>query len=434
MSKTRSSHSQGKNLPEWLSYLESIHSVEIDLGLSRIAQVAKRLNVDFGFAKVITVAGTNGKGTTCAFLENALLAESSSVAVYSSPHIECFNERLRVNKQDVDDVCFINAFEQIESARGEISLTYYEYTTLAAFLVLMKRQPDYIILEVGLGGRLDATNIIDADIAVITTIDLDHQAFLGDTREAIGYEKAGIMRANRLAIIGDEQAPESVIKYGNNLGAMLKVREQDFVVSDLQSENQNLWQWHYGQHRFSQLRATHIPQANVATALTVLTELDVALNQEKINSLIDVTSVPGRTEFFTKPCHILLDVGHNPQATRYLANNIRLRGFKKIHAVVGMLSDKDIQGSLAPLCDIVSHWYLGGLAVPRGASAEFLAQKLPRSIVAAEPDSNQSIHVNCFDNVSEAFRMACQNATDDELVLVFGSFFTVAEIRRLLLP
>ncbi len=422
MTYKNSSHSQGKNLQEWLSYLESLHSTEIDLGLKRISKVAECLAIDFSFAKVITVAGTNGKGTTCAFLENALLSENHNVAVYSSPHIERFNERLRINKQDVNDNAFIQAFELIESARGNISLTYYEFTTLAAFLVLMQRQPNYIILEVGLGGRLDATNMIDADIAVLTTIDLDHQAFLGNTREAIGYEKAGIMRGGRIAVVGEENIPNTVIEHGNAIQAQVKLRGRDFHVS--QNQKTSSWQWHYQQQKFNHLNPANIPQANVATALTVLAELGITLSENKVNQWIEQTSVPGRTELFTEPCHILLDVGHNPQAARYLAKNLALRGYNKVHAVVGMLADKDISNTLKPLAQLLPHWYLGSLSVARGSSATELANKLP----------NQQAEINCFDNVTEAFRMACQNAQKNEVVLVFGSFFTVAEIRRLLLP
>jgi len=264
MPQNISSHSKGcKNLNEWLYYLETLHNTEIDLGLSRIGQVAKRLNINFDFARVITVAGTNGKGTTCAFLENALLEEhfdeqALTVAVYSSPHIERFNERLRINKADVDDPYFINAFEQIELARAEISLSYYEFTTLAAFIILMVIKPNIIILEVGLGGRLDATNIIDADVAVVTTIDLDHQSFLGNDRETIGFEKAGVFRANQHIIIGDTQTPNSVIKYAEEVNhsvaktlskeaiKKIKVREQDFtVIQQGIGENLGLWQWQY---------------------------------------------------------------------------------------------------------------------------------------------------------------------------------------------
>ena len=304
MPQNISSHSKDcKNLNEWLCYLETLHNIEIDLGLARIGEVAKRLNINFGFARVTTVAGTNGKGTTCAFLENALLQESVNereltVAVYSSPHIERFNERLRINKTDVDDQAFITAFEQIELARVDISLSYYEFTTLAAFLILMAIKPNIIILEVGLGGRLDATNIIDADVAVVTTIDLDHQAFLGNDRETIGFEKAGIFRANQYIIIGDSDAPNSVIEYAKEVNYFdakvlskhvrnnIKVREQDFtLIEESIGKNQNLWQWQYTKFDSADVNSTevtdeticlknlvntHIPRDNIATALMVL--------------------------------------------------------------------------------------------------------------------------------------------------------------------
>jgi len=249
MSKSNSSHYQDfTNLDQWLYYLEHLHSSEIDLGLARVGEVADRLAIDLSFAKVITVAGTNGKGTTCAFMENALLNSFKSlynqgVAVYSSPHIERFNERLRINKEDVEDQPLIEAFRKIEQTRGDISLSYYEYTTLAALLVLMHVRPSFIILEVGLGGRLDATNIIDADIAVITTIDLDHQAFLGNDRECIGFEKAGIMREQQVIVVGDTNSPKSVIEHAHKLdarhGETLFVREQDFLLQNKQS----CWHW-----------------------------------------------------------------------------------------------------------------------------------------------------------------------------------------------
>lgn len=436
MSDHNSSHSQPTNLNEWLSYLEVLHHQEIDLGLSRIGRVAKRLKIDFSFAKVITVAGTNGKGTSCAFLENALLDENKSVAVYSSPHIEHFNERLRLNKSDCDDRLFIQAFETIESVRDDVSLSYYEFTTLAAFLILMDLQPDVIILEVGLGGRLDATNIIDADIAVITTIDLDHQAFLGDTREAIGYEKAGIMREKGVVVVGDTHPPASLLTYGNSLHANMSVRNRDFFITDeeheleaeqaLKAEPEQTWQWQYQQQRLSGLNNPHIPRDNVATALMVLTQLELELSAVKVNALIAKTRVPGRTEMFTRDADIMLDVGHNPQAARYLAQNVAAKKSKgqygRVIAVVGMLADKDIKNTLSPLIEHIDHWYLGTLGVPRAASASQIAEVLSAS--------DQMI--NCFDNVTQAFKMASHNAKATDLILVFGSFFTVADIRRLL--
>ena len=423
MSKITQSHSVKRNLTEWLSYLESIHNVEIDLGLQRIAKVAESLNVSFQHSKIITVAGTNGKGTTCAFLENALLAQHKTCAVYSSPHIERFNERLRINRVDIDDDSLVAAFEQIEVARGDITLTYYEYTTLAAFLILMREQPDVIILEVGLGGRLDATNIIDADIAVVTTIDLDHQAFLGTTREAIGFEKAGIMRANVPAVIGDTNPPKSLARHANDIGAVSYIRAQNFTVKKSDSD---LWQWQYGEDEFFELISCHVPQDNVATAIMVLNlladDLAFSLTSDFINQIIAQTKVPGRMEKFTSDCDVILDVGHNPQAARHLASQLQEMTYDKIYAVIGMLSDKDITNTLAPLIPAVDEWYIGTLDVPRGCAAKKIA----------EYGDLDTAKMNCFDNVSQAFRMAKQNAKATDLVLVFGSFYTVAEIRRLL--
>ena len=439
-----------KSLSEWLCYLETIHNTEIDLGLTRINQVAQCLDIDFSFARVITVAGTNGKGTTCAFLENALLEEVSNeqlltVAVYSSPHIECFNERLRINKTDVSDQDFIGAFEKIEQARADISLSYYEFTTLAAFLILMAMKPDVIILEVGLGGRLDATNMIDADIAVITSIDIDHQRFLGNNRESIGFEKAGIMRANQDIIIGDTNTPKSVLNHATKLNealspdvcqhamAKIKVRGQHFVIEEsLSSTNSSNWHWYSKESKgkkewyIHDLITPNIPRDNVATALMVLKQLGVALNTNKVNALITKTKVAGRTELFLGDCDVLLDVGHNPQAGRYLAKKLvalkEQNNYQRIIAVVAMLADKDISNTLAPLANSIDEWYVAPLADSRSASTKTMTDKVKVFTHS----------INCFDNVTQAFKIANQDAKAVDLILVFGSFFTVAEIRRLL--
>ncbi len=425
MLKSNSSHYQDfQSLDQWLYYLENLHSSEIDLGLERVGEVAKRLAIDFSFAQVITVAGTNGKGTTCAFLENALIP-SQSVAVYSSPHIEHFNERLRINKKDVADQALIDAFKQVEVARADISLSYYEYTTLAAFLVLMKVKPSFIILEVGLGGRLDATNIIDANIAVITTIDLDHQAFLGNDREAIGFEKAGIMRHQQIIVVGDTDTPKSVLAHAYGLNAChgknLFVRGHDFDTE----KHQLSWSWQSKNEHLTGLERTFIPQDNTATALMVLEKLEIPLSVAFANDIINKTKVSGRTELIKHPdyCDVILDVGHNPQATRYLAKHLKLINkqfnYQKIFAVVAMLADKDISASLAPLKNDIDFWYTGALNVPRAASTEEMQENLV-------PFSNE---INCFDNIGEAFRIARQQASTSDLILVFGSFFTVAQIR-----
>lgn len=423
MSKMIKGHSAKSNLTEWLSYLESIHVVEIELGLKRIAAVAKNLNIDFSTSTVITVAGTNGKGTTCAFLENAFLAQKLTCAVYSSPHIERFNERLRLNRSEVTDSALVNAFETIESTRGNITLTYYEYTTLAALLILMAEQPDVIILEVGLGGRLDATNIIDADVAVITTIDLDHQAFLGNTREAIGFEKAGIMRANSVVVVGDTNPPNSLVAHASNIGANAYFREQSFTIEQASNDT---WHWCSSAGKFSDLSSCKIPLDNVATAIMVLSiladKLKLSLDSHFINQVIAQTKVAGRMEKFSLDGDVILDVGHNPQAARYLATQLHKLNYSKVHAVLGMLADKDVVNTVAALLTEVDHWYIGTLAVPRGCEAKHIVESI--QIDAAK--------VNCFDNVSQAFKMAKQNAKAADLVLVFGSFYTVAEIRRLL--
>lgn len=426
MTEKIKSHSPRNNLAQWLCYLETIHATEIELGLNRITQVAQRLSIDFSFAKVITVAGTNGKGTTCAFLENALLAEHKTLSVYSSPHIEKFNERLRINRVNVEDQPLINAFEQIEAARGDISLTYYEFTTLAAFIVLMDVRPDIIILEVGLGGRLDATNMIDADIAVITTIDLDHQAFLGDSRELIGFEKAGIIRSNRLAVLGDTNPTQSIIKHAQQISSQLKVRQQDFFIENSSQH----WQFLTDQLVLDKLNKPHIPQDNVATALMALQLLNVELTNDKVNQCIEQTKVSGRTEMFHLSCDVILDVAHNPQAARYLGQYLAQikveHNYQKIVAVVGMLADKDVNNTLKPLLTIVDQWCIGEISAPRAASAEFIYQQLENNV------STDTKLLNCFDNITQAFKMARQNINEKDLIVVFGSFYTVAEIRRLL--
>ncbi len=438
MQERISSHCQDfTSLDEWLSYLETIHSKEIDLGLSRIKKVAAALSIDLSFATVITVAGTNGKGTTCAFIENALMDclqgdNANTVAVYYSPHIKLFNERLRVNKHDIDDGSLIEAFRKIEQMRGDISLSYYEYTTLAAFIVLMMKKPNYIILEVGLGGRLDATNIIDADVAVITTIDLDHQAFLGNDRESIGYEKAGIMRSNQTIVVGDVIPPSSVLSHAHSLATRdnVFVRNDDFIVTEeVGHTEEERWTWQCKETIFTDLTSTHIPRDNVATALMVLSKLPIDLDTVFINQIIEATKVPGRTELFKQNdgCDIVLDVGHNPQATRYLStyiNKVRIqKGYQNVYAVVAMLGDKDITNSLIALKDDVDGWYTSQLSVPRAASVDLMSENL----------NSFTNNINCFDNINEAFKIANQQANTHDLILVFGSFFTVAEIRQNLL-
>ncbi|NMP31256.1 bifunctional tetrahydrofolate synthase/dihydrofolate synthase [Thalassotalea sp. M1531] len=412
------SHCDDWSLSQWLCYLETIHTQEIDLGLDRINRVAKSMSISLDFAKVLTVAGTNGKGTTCAFIENYLLSRNKTVSVYSSPHIERFNERLRTNRVEVEDKYWIAALSKVERARQSTSLTYYEFTTLAAFVILAELSPEYIILEVGLGGRLDATNIINPDIAVLTSVALDHQAFLGNTREAIGYEKAGIFRSGIPAVIGEKDTPTTVLNHAENIGARVIQREYDFKVVD--DENSQLWNWQSGDIKLNGLVTPFIPKDNVATAIAVISNLGFELTQSQLNSVISETKVPGRTELFHDKCDVMLDVGHNPHAVNYLAGVLKRLNYSKVHAVVGMLKDKDITATLSTISETVDYWYFASLPTERAATSEEISQLA-------------KVNSNCFDNVKQAYTMAKNNACSDELVLVFGSFFTVAEIRPILL-
>ena len=416
------SHSSFTQLDEWLFYLESIHATEIDMGLTRIGNVVKKLDINLKPSKVITVAGTNGKGTTCAFLENALLQQGKSVAVYSSPHIEKFNERLRINKKLISDQPLIDAFKKIELKRQDISLTYYEYTTLAALIICQQLKPDYIILEVGLGGRLDATNIIDSDLAVITSIDIDHQAFLGDTRELIGYEKAGIVRANCPVVIGDLDVPKSVLEHCRKVAAKPFIRNEEFHLSANSSQHafSNDWQWQSANTELSMLPATKIPQDNVATALMTLELLGLPLEQSTVSQWINATQLEGRTEIVKQNPLVVVDVAHNPHAAEYLQRYVSAHKQGKVHAVVAMLADKDISGTIATMLPVVDDWYVASLSVPRGASKQILSNILAQNNIIA----------NSFDKVSDAYKIALDKANNNDMILVFGSFFTVANIKK----
>jgi dihydrofolate synthase / folylpolyglutamate synthase len=404
------------SVDHWLAYLSEIHPKNIEMGLERVTQVFQRLDLNFSNKTVITVAGTNGKGTTCAMIEQALLLKDKSVAVFSSPHLIDYRERVRVQGNMLSSEQHCQAFAKIEHARGDVSLTYFEFGTLQALQLMAEAQSDYLILEVGLGGRLDAVNIINADIAVITSIDLDHQEWLGHTRDAIAQEKAGIFRTNIPAIIGEPEPPESLIKSAqeHRVKASWQGNEFSFEL------NHNGFSWHNEVYHFSQLPTPLIPAQNVSTALQVLSVMGIELTPEFIRQLLVKTHLNGRRQIIQQQPTIMLDVAHNPHATRLLASEIAALSNKRIFAVVGMLADKDIQQSLAPLIAVVDDWYCASLHVPRGASAQKLVSVLSQAEMVLE-----------FDSVSVAFKAARKIAQKDDFILVFGSFYTVAEVLTL---
>lgn len=400
------------SLTEWLSYLESIHPTEIELGLERVAQVAQRLDLcSLEPAKFVLVAGTNGKGSTCCYIEQCLMAAGYKVGVYSSPHVLDYKERVRVNGALLPDQQHCAAFATVELARGSTSLSYFEFGTLAALQLFKESQLDVVILEVGLGGRLDATNIVEPDVAVVTSIDFDHQGFLGSDLETIGFEKAGVFRSGKPAILGSDKLPSSVLQYAQKIKACPWVNQRDFQLKRTAQRYDYLGP----QQQWSQLPEPKLPLVNLPTALAALEALGLELEQGAIQQGVAKASLLGRWQPLQESPLVILDVAHNPQATRLLLKNIQAQPAKRVLAVVAMLSDKDSASSLQPMLPHVHSWYVAGLDVPRGASSELLSQSLTGASKA------------CFATVPAAMAAALESAQQDDMVIIFGSFYTVAE-------
>lgn len=406
-----------QSLNDWLSYLESIHPSEIELGLTRVKQVATKLGLLDQLGYVILVGGTNGKGSTCAFIEQLLLANDKTTGVFSSPHVIRYNERVRINGQQLPDNNHVEALSFIEQGRGDTTLTYFEFNTLAALYLMKQANVDYFILEVGLGGRLDSTNIVDADLAVITTIDLDHQSWLGDTREAVAFEKAGIFRQCQAVVCGEPNPPETLTSHAQKLQCEIVYKGKDFNWT---ATNQH---WHFTSNRqtLSDLPLTRLPTTNGATALAAFEHIamihGIELAVTALRNVLANTSLPGRLQTIGTEPHIVLDVAHNPQAGGYLAQWLASSPDVTVHCVVAMLGDKDSQSTLAVVEPHVKHWYLASLDCPRGATAQALAPHVSREKI-----------IDCYPQVSDALRDAISRATKDDIILVFGSFFTVSEI------
>lgn len=409
------------SLSDWLSYLEQLHSSDIDLGLERIASVQHRVANDTRPARyVITVAGTNGKGSTVRYLEQILRESCYQVGVYSSPHMLDYRERVTINGELLSKQQHVDAFAAVEQARGTTSLTYFEFGTLAAFYLMQQQKLDVAVLEVGLGGRLDAVNIVDSDVAVVTSIGIDHVQFLGDNREQIGREKAGIARSGQPLVCGDKRPPKSVGAYAAEVGARLLQSGVQFSYTDAGDC------WHYRgiESNLLNLPKPQLPLINAATSLAALECLPLAVSAEAIRSGLQHAQLMGRMQHESyNGCDILLDVAHNPQAAEYLSEEIPRR-YKKRHlyAVVGMLKDKDHNAVFERLAPLVSHWYLGSLSEPRGNDATELAKATGLSACAS---------VDCFESVEAAFEQAVNDAQSEKpLVFVFGSFYTVGRINQ----
>lgn len=419
MSASHSSQSQSRQtLHDWLCYIEQSHPIEkIELGLERVRRVAAPHQLDQLPGQVILIAGTNGKGTTARTLEALLLAQGLRVGVYSSPHLLHFNERLRLNGHDVPDEGWLAGFERVEQARGDIPLTYFEFTTLVAFALLKQAEVDVCVIEVGLGGRLDATNIVQPTVSVITTVDLDHQDFLGPDRESIGFEKAGIFRAGVPAVVGDYDVPQSVLQHANALGSPLSQAEHDFWLQ----RQDACFSWHNASRQITNLRCQAIPAQNVATALQTLSVIGLLPPAEQVVKVLAELQLAGRMQWLSTSPGVLLDVAHNPQSACYLAEQLtRLAtSYTAIHLVVGMLKDKDIMSALSPFTGHGFHWHLASLPGVRGASSDQLQAMLPST--------------ETFEHIefTAELRQRMRQSPAGELWVVFGSFVTVANMLAL---
>ncbi len=414
-------------LRDWLGRIERLHPKEIELGLDRVREVAARLSLTFA-CPVITVGGTNGKGSTCAMLESILLAAGYRVGLYTSPHLVRFAERARVGGAPADDADLVAQFEVVEAARGTVALTWFEFTTLAVLRLFGQRALDAVILEVGLGGRLDAVNLIDADCAIVTSVDVDHTEYLGDSRERIGREKAYIFRAARPAICSDPSPPVSLVDHAQSIGADLWLLGRDFNHTG----DRQQWAWAGRVQRRSGLAYPALRGANqlqnAAGALAALEALRERLPvpQQAVRQGLAAVSLPGRFQVLPGQPVVILDVAHNPHAAAHLAVNLdAMGGFGRTFAVFGVMRDKDVDGVIAALKHRVDHWLAVGLPGPRAAGPEWIAARLAAAGIA-RADARTSIE--CHPDPSSALAAARERASANDRIVVFGSFLTVADI------
>ncbi len=408
-------------LAGWLSYLESLHPKTVALGLERVAQVKQRLNLDPDFP-IITVGGTNGKGSVCAMLEAILHAAGYRVGCYTSPHLLHYNERVRIAKQSAGDAELCASFEKVERARGDTPLTYFEFGTLAAMQLFIAQRVEVAILEVGLGGRLDAVNIFDSDVAVVTSVDMDHMDYLGNTREQIAFEKAGIFRKGRVAIFGDPDMPEKIASEASCIGAELWRIGGEFGFT----AHQGQWDFRGKVGARNALPHPALRGAyqinNASAALAALDALKERLpvSMEALRRGLVEVQIAGRFQVIPGRPQLILDVAHNPHAARSLAQNLAALPPAKTFAVFAMLKDKDIAGVARVLDPFIDTWLVAGISAPRGASAGELARVLQQCGMHGA--------IQTFHSVSEASCYACNAAGGNDRITAFGSFHTVAEV------
>ena len=413
--------SRPASLAAWLAYLETLHPKAIALGLDRVRDVLGRLPAHID-CPVITVGGTNGKGSTCAMLESIYRSAGYATGLYASPHLLRYNERMRIRGAEAGDEALVQSFNAVEDARGDVPLTYFEFGTLAALWLFARARLDVLVLEVGLGGRLDAVNAVDADVAVITSVDIDHVDYLGPTRDGIGREKAGIFRPSRPAICGDRDPPATVEATARDIGATLLVLGRDYDFTDERT------QWRYSGPRGERyglpvpaLRGAY-QLANASTALAAIDLLHdrLPVSAQGIREGLLAVVLPGRFQVLPGRPTVVLDVAHNPHAARALADALATMGFHpQTFAVCAMLADKDMRGVVDALRPRIDRWFVAGLPGARGGGPAGMRDAL----LAAGVDGDA---VRAYDDVATAFRAAREDASEADRIVVFGSFFTVA--------
>ncbi|KER80079.1 bifunctional tetrahydrofolate synthase/dihydrofolate synthase [Xanthomonas arboricola] len=413
------------SLSDWLAYIEQQHPQNIAMGLERVREVAARLQLAAPARHVIVVGGTNGKGSTVAFIEAIAQAAGWKVGSYTSPHLLRYNERVRIDGNEAGDAQLVDAFAAVEAARGQTALTYFEYGTLAALWLLQRSGLDLAVLEIGLGGRLDAVNIIDSDVAVITTVDIDHTDWLGEDREAIGTEKAGIIRAWKPVVLGEIDPPSSVLRRAYQLGANAIRAGSDYFFEPIEAQHSDAPQWRWRDVAVTlelPMPALQAPVqlANAAAAIAALQALPVELPDTAWAQGIANARVAGRLQRSdVDGVQVLLDVGHNPQAARALADALGAQAHTgRTHAIYAALADKDVLGVVEAVAAQVDHWSLAGLDGARGQSAQALQARLQGSAAA---------QAACHGDVADALRAVLAQASPGDRVLVFGSFHTVAD-------
>ena len=408
---------------EWLEWQQTVHPLNIDFKLERILSVYQKLDVPKVAKKIITVAGTNGKGSTVSFLESILCKNNLNVGTFTSPHILKYNERIKINGEDIDDESLLNVFDLIDQKRGKTTLTYFEFATLSAFYLFSKADLDVVVLEVGLGGRLDATNIIDSDISIITSIGIDHTEFLGDTIDSIALEKAGVMRPFKKCIYATESPPSVLYKYSKNKSVNLLTHNNDYTVNRY-SDSWSIVSKAIEIHDIPNLKMIGDYQYNYAAASVIaLNDIlpEAISDQDRLRNALCDTKIPGRFQYLQHSPDIILDVAHNEDAAKSLATNIKRLGYKKIHVVLGILADKDVYSIVKPFSLLVDHWCIGTISSERGMNAEEIKFRINSLF-------KNKFSIETYNSISSAYDGAKNQQDDNSLILVYGSFYTVSEV------